>query len=77
MDNSLFRGLDYDLYDFIISAIKWIFIMKKYKEPEQEYKKRLTQSESLLISSLARQDKKIFSIEDARGVTDRDARKIM
>jgi ribulose 1,5-bisphosphate synthetase/thiazole synthase len=38
--------------------------MKKYKKPEEEYKKGLTTRESLLISALARQDKKIFSIED-------------
>ena len=36
--------------------------MKKYKNPEEEYKKGLTTRESLLISALARQDKKIFSI---------------
>jgi predicted transcriptional regulator of viral defense system len=51
--------------------------MKEYKTPEDDYKKGLTQSESLLISALARQDKKIFSIEDARTVTERDPKKIM
>ena len=42
--------------------------MKKYKKPEEEYKKGLTGRESLLISALARQDKKIFNIEDSRSV---------
>ena len=51
--------------------------MKEYKPPKDDYKKGLTQSESLLISALARQDRKIFSIEDARAVTERDAKKIM
>jgi predicted transcriptional regulator of viral defense system len=51
--------------------------MKEYKSPKDDYKKGLTQSESLLISALARQDRKIFSIEDARAVTERDAKKIM
>lgn len=51
--------------------------MKKYKKPEEEYKKGLTTRESLLISALARQDKKIFSIEDARSVSRKDAGKIM
>ena len=51
--------------------------MKKYKKPEGEYKKGLTTRESLLISALARQDKKIFSIEDARSVSRKDAGKIM
>ena len=36
--------------------------MKKYKKPEEEYKKGLTGTESLLISALARHDKKIFNI---------------
>jgi predicted transcriptional regulator of viral defense system len=49
--------------------------MKKYKS--HEYKKGLTGRESLLISSLARQDRKIFKIEDARGVTGKGAAKIM
>ena len=51
--------------------------MKKYKKPEEEYKKGLTTRESLLISALARQDKKIFSIEDARSVSRKGAGKIM
>jgi len=51
--------------------------MKTYKTPEEEYKRSLTQREALLISALARQDKKIFSIEDARAVTKGDAKKIM
>lgn len=54
-----------------------VFAMKKYKNSEKDYKKGLTASESLLISSLARQDKKIFSIDDARGVTRKDASRIM
>jgi hypothetical protein len=45
--------------------------MTRYNKFKEEYKKGLTQRESLLISALARQDKKIFSIEDARAVTDR------
>ncbi|MBM4334152.1 MAG: hypothetical protein FJ117_23575 [Deltaproteobacteria bacterium] len=40
-------------------------------------KKGLTTRESLLISALARQDKKIFSIEDARSVSRKGACKIM
>jgi len=48
--------------------------MKEYKE---EYKKGLTAKESLLISSLARQDKKIFSIEDARSMIPGDPKKLM
>ena len=51
--------------------------MKKYKKPEEEYKKGLTGRESLLISALARQDKKIFNIEDSRSVIGKDAGKIM
>jgi len=52
--------------------------MKKYnKKPETDYKKGLTLRESLLISSLARQDRKIFSIEDARAVIEKDAKKVM
>ena len=51
--------------------------MKKYKNPEEIYKKGLTGKESLLISALARQDKKIFNIEDTRSIIGRDAGKIM
>jgi predicted transcriptional regulator of viral defense system len=51
--------------------------MKEYKRPEDAYKKGLTTRESLLISALARQDKKIFSIEDARSVIGKDAKKAM
>jgi predicted transcriptional regulator of viral defense system len=51
--------------------------MKQYKKPEEEYKKGLTGRESLLISALARQDKKIFNIEDSRSVIGKDAGKIM
>jgi hypothetical protein len=51
--------------------------MKKYKNPEEEYKKGLTGRESLLISALARQDKKIFNIEDSRSVIGKGAGKIM
>ena len=51
--------------------------MKKYKKPEREYKKGLTARESFLISSLARQDKRIFSIEDARAVAEKDTGRIM
>jgi hypothetical protein len=35
--------------------------MKKYKNSEEDYKKGLTSRESLLISTLARKNKKIFS----------------
>jgi len=51
--------------------------MKEYKFLKDEYKRGLTPKESLLISSLARRDKKVFSIEDARGVIERDTKKIM
>ena len=51
--------------------------MKKYKMSEEDYKKGLAARESLLIAALARQDKKIFSIGDARTVTEADPRKIM
>jgi len=51
--------------------------MKKYKNSGEDYKKGLTSRESLLISTLARQDKKIFSIEDARTVIEKGANKIM
>jgi len=51
--------------------------MKKYKMSEEDYKKGLAKRESLLIAALARQDKKIFSIGDARTVTEADPRKIM
>ncbi len=54
-----------------------VLIMKKYKKFKEEYKKGLTQRESLLISALARQDRKVFSIEDARAVTEGDAKKMM
>lgn len=51
--------------------------MKRYKESEEDYKKGLSATESLVISALARQDRKIFSIEDARAVTQGDVKKIM
>jgi predicted transcriptional regulator of viral defense system len=51
--------------------------MNKYKIPKDEYKQGLTSRESLLLSSLARQDKKIFSIDDARRLAKRDTRKVM
>jgi len=51
--------------------------MKEYKNPAEEYKRGLTQREALLISALARQDRKIFSIEDARAVTEGNAKKVM
>ena len=51
--------------------------MKEYKNPAEEYKGGLTQREALLISALARQDRKIFSIKDARAVTEGDAKKVM
>jgi predicted transcriptional regulator of viral defense system len=51
--------------------------MKTYKIGPEEYKRGLTPKESLLISTLARQDKKVFSIEDARVVIGEDARKAM
>ena len=51
--------------------------MKRYNKFKEEYKKGLTQRESLLISALARQDRKIFGIEDARAVIEGDAKKIM
>jgi predicted transcriptional regulator of viral defense system len=51
--------------------------MKTYKIGPEEYKRGLTPRESLLISTLARQDKKVFSIEDARVVIGEDARKTM
>jgi len=51
--------------------------VKKYKKTEEEYKKGLTPKESLLISTLARQDKKIVSVEDARGVVKKGTNKVM
>jgi len=51
--------------------------MKRYNKFKEEYKKGLTQRESLLISALARQDRKIFSTEDARAVTEGNAKKMM
>jgi predicted transcriptional regulator of viral defense system len=51
--------------------------MKEYKKKPEEYKKGLTQKESLLISSLARLDKEIFSIRDVRAIVRGDVRKIM
>jgi predicted transcriptional regulator of viral defense system len=51
--------------------------MNKYKIPKDEHKQGLTSRESLLLSSLARQDKKIFSIDDARRLAKRDTRKVM
>ena len=44
---------------------------------EKDYKKGLTSRESFLISTLARQDKKIFNIEAARSVIEKDTKKIM
>ena len=51
--------------------------MKKYKSLMEGYKRSLTAKESLLISSLARENRKIFSIEDARRLIAKDARKTM
>jgi len=42
-----------------------------------EYKGGLTDRESFLISTLARQDKAVFSIEQARGVMGENAKKVM
>lgn len=42
-----------------------------------EYKGGLTNRESFLISTLARQDKAVFSIEDARAVMGESAKKVM
>jgi len=43
----------------------------------KEYKKGLSKRESFLISSLARQDKTVFSIEDAKRVVKENAKKSM
>jgi len=53
--------------------------MKKCKKepPEEDYKKGLTPRESLLISTLAREDKKIFSIEDVKGIIERNPKRVM
>ena len=52
--------------------------MKIYKTKlEEDYKKGLTSRESFLISTLARQDKRIFNIEAARSVIEKDTKKIM
>ena len=51
--------------------------MKTYNSLKEDYRKGLTQRESLLISALAREDRKVFTIEDARAVTDRNAKKIV
>lgn len=52
--------------------------MKKYKiKSDKEFKRGLTWRESLLISSLAREDRKIFSIKDARTVIERNTKKVM
>src|SRR4030043_1671110 len=52
--------------------------MNNYKmKLEKDYKKGLTSRESFLISTLARQDKKIFNIEAARSVIEKDTKKIM
>ncbi|MBW2040009.1 MAG: hypothetical protein JRI46_10550 [Deltaproteobacteria bacterium] len=56
--------------------------MKKHKirtrkKPGGEYKKGLTPGESLLISTLAREDKKIFSIEDVRKIIKKEPKKVM
>jgi predicted transcriptional regulator of viral defense system len=51
--------------------------MKKYNELEKERRKGLTGRESLLISTLARLDKKIFGIEDARAVIVKDTGRVM
>jgi predicted transcriptional regulator of viral defense system len=52
--------------------------MKNYNmKLEEDYKKGLTSRESFLISTLARQDKKIFNIEAARSVIEKDTKKIM
>lgn len=44
---------------------------------KEDYKKGLTPRESFLISSLARQDKKIFTINNARAIIEKDTKKIM
>lgn len=59
-----------------------VLTMKKYKKMAsknrgEEYKKGLTPGESLLISALARKDKKIFSIEDVRKITGKEPKKVM
>lgn len=55
-----------------------VLSMKKYKNYNGEnYKQGLTAKESLLISSLSREDKKIFSINDARCVIEKDTKKTM
>lgn len=53
--------------------------MKKYKRDshKEDYKRGLTPRESLLISTLAREDKKIFSIEDVKGIVERDPKRVM
>lgn len=55
-----------------------VLSMNKYKKGDGEnYKQGLTSKESLLISILAREDKKIFSINDARCVIEKDTKKTM
>lgn len=53
--------------------------MKKYKNdnPKESYKKGLTSKESLLISTLAREDKKIFSIEDVKNTVEKHPKRVM
>jgi len=52
--------------------------MNKYKiDGVENYKQGVTAKESLLISSLAREDKKIFSISEARSVIEKETKKIM
>ncbi len=51
--------------------------MKKYKISEESTKKGLTAKESILISTLSRQDKKIFSTEDTKSVIEKNANKTM
>lgn len=51
--------------------------MKKYKISEESTKKGLTAKESILISTLSRQDKRIFSTEDTKSVIEKNANKTM
>lgn len=51
--------------------------MKKYKISEESTKKGLTAKESILISTLSRQDKKIFSTEDTKSVIEKNVNKTM
>ncbi len=53
--------------------------MKEYKKytSEEDYKKGLTSRESFLVSTLAREDKKIFGIEDVRSIIGKDPKRVM